>query len=228
MDLILRLVLAILGTCILLYLNWLIYLLHSHPWALWKINNHRYFSASGNPVTLLDKVHQKLTYLKIVMISSCACFAAYQIAYWCLGWIPDDWGKVDEYGDWVTFRSSLSVIFSIYGGLFFLEGVGRGVSGRVAKDTYQAEAILRDQIDDANSVEELIKLKDKFELAINKGARALSERNTDIYSKFADIFPDQIYEREVLSNASNLINKRLVTLQLMGVNVQKQLDVDLS
>ena len=91
--------------------------------------------------------------------------------------------------------------------------------GEWQKDTYQAEAILRDQIDDANSVEELIKLKDKFELAINKGARTLSERNTDIYSKFADIFPDQIYEREVLSNASNIINKRLVTLRIMGVNV---------
>ena len=219
MDLILRLVLAILGTCILLYLRWLIYLLRSHPWALWKMNNHRYFSASGKPVTLRDKFHEKLTYLKIFMIIFAACFASYQIAYWCLGWVPDDWGKYDEYGDWVTFRSSLSVIFSICGGLFFLEGVGRGVSGRVAKDTYQAEAILRDQIDDANSVEELIKLKDKFELAINKGARTLSERNTDIYSKFADIFPDQIYEREVLSNASNIINKRLVTLRIMGVNV---------
>lgn len=106
-------------------------------------------------------------------------------------------------------------------GTFFLEGVGRGVSGRVAKDTYQAEAILRDQIDVADSVEELIKLKDNFELAINKGARTLSEQNTDIYSKFADIFPDQIYEREVLQNASNLINKRLDTLRFMGVNVQE-------
>ena len=221
MDLILRLVLAILGTCILLYLNWLIYLLRSHPWALWKMNNHRYFSVTGKPVTLLDKFHQKLTYLKIVMIIFAACFAAYQMAYWCLGWMPDYWGKQDEYADWVTFRSSLSVIFSIYGGLFFLEGVGRGVSGRVAKDTYQAEAILRDQIDAAGSVEELIKLKDNFELAINKGARTLSEQNTDIYSKFADIFPDQIYEREVLQNASNLINKRLDTLRFMGVNVQE-------
>ena len=53
----------------------------------------------------------------------------------------------------------------------------------MAKDTYQAEAILRDQIDNAKIVEELIKLKDKFELAINKGARTLSERNSDIYSK---------------------------------------------
>ena len=68
MDLILRLVLAILGTCILLYLSWLIYLLRSHPWALWKMNNHRYFSASGKPVTLRDKFHEKLTYLKIFMI----------------------------------------------------------------------------------------------------------------------------------------------------------------
>ena len=57
-----------------------------------------------------------------------------------------DWGKDGENGDWVTFRSSLSVIFSIYGGLFLLEGVGRGISGRVAKDTYQAEIILRDHI----------------------------------------------------------------------------------
>ena len=143
------------------------------------------------------------------------------MSYWCLGWMPDDWGKDGEYGDWLTFRSSLSGIFSIYGGLFFLEGVGRGVSGRVAKDTYKAEAILRDQIDDANSVEELIKLKDNFELAIKKGARMLSDRNTDIYFKFADIFPDQIYEREVLSKASNLINKRLDTLRFMGVNVQE-------
>ena len=143
------------------------------------------------------------------------------MSYWCLGWMPDDWGKDDAFGDWLTFRSSLSGIFSIYGGLFFLEGVGRGVSGRVAKDTYKAEAILRDQIDDANSVEELIKLKDNFELAIKKGARMLSDRNTDIYFKFADIFPDQIYEREVLSKASNLINKRLDTLRSMRVNVQK-------
>ena len=143
------------------------------------------------------------------------------MAYWCLGWMPDDWGKDDAFVDWLTFRSSLSGIFSIYGGLFFLEGVGRGVSGRVAKDTYKAEAILRDQIDDANSVEELIKLKDNFELAIKKGARMLSDRNTDIYFKFADIFPDQIYEREVLRNASNLINKRLDTLRFMGVNVQE-------
>ena len=135
--------------------------------------------------------------------------------------MPDDWGKDGEYGDWITFRSSLSVVFSIYGGLFFLEGVSRGVSGRVTKDTYQAETILRDQIDDADSVEELIKLKDKFELAINKGARTLSEQNTDVYSKFADIFPDQIYEREVLRNASNLIDKRLDTLRFMGVIVQK-------
>lgn len=213
MDLIARLILAILGTCILLYLGWVIYLLRSHPRALLFV--------TSKPVTLLDKFHQKLTYLKIVIISFAACFAAYQVAYLCLSWMPDDWGKDGEYGDWVTFRSSLSVIFSIYGGLFFLEGVGRGISGRVAKDTYQAETILRDQIDDADSVEELIKLKDKFELAINKGARTLSERNTDVYSKFADIFPDQIYEREVLSNASNLINKRLDTLRFMGVNVQK-------
>ena len=111
-------------------------------------------------------------------------------------------------------------LFNLWGS-FFLEGVGRGVSGRVAKDTYQAETILRDQIDDAYSVEELIKLKDKFELAINKVARTLSELNTDVYSKFADIFPDQIYEREVLSKASNLINKRLDTLRSMRVNVQK-------
>ena len=121
MDLILRLVLAILGTCILLYLNWLISLLRSHPWALWKMNNHRYFSVTSKPVALLDKFHQKLTYLKIVMIIFAACFAAYQMACWCLGWMPDYWGKQDEYADWVTFRSSLSVIFSIYGGLFFLK-----------------------------------------------------------------------------------------------------------
>ena len=213
MDLIARLILAILGTCILLYLGWVIYLLRSHPRALLFV--------TSKPVTLLDKFYQKLAYLKIAIISFAACFAAYQMAYLCLGWMPDDWGKDGENGDWVTFRSSLSVIFSIYGGLFLLEGVGRGISGRVAKDTYQAETILRDHIDDADSVEELIKLKDKFELAINKGARTLSERHTDVYSKFADIFPDQIYEREALSNASNIINKRLDTLQFMGVKVQK-------
>ena len=135
MDFILRLVLAILGTFSLFYLSWLIYLLRSNPWALWKMNNHRYVCVTGKPVTLLHRFHQKLTYLKILMIVFATCFAAYQMAYWCLGWMPDDWGKDDEFGDWLTFRSSLSGIFSIYGGLFFLEGVGRGVSGRVAKDT---------------------------------------------------------------------------------------------
>ena len=52
MDLIERLILAILGTCILLYLGWVIYLLRAHPRALLFVNS--------KPVTFLDKVHQKL------------------------------------------------------------------------------------------------------------------------------------------------------------------------
>ena len=77
-------------------------------------------------VSLVNQLHcltgsiKNLLIKKILMIVFATCFAAYQMAYWCLGWMPDDWGKDDEFGDWLTFRSSLSGIFSIYGGLFFL------------------------------------------------------------------------------------------------------------
>jgi hypothetical protein len=222
MDWTLRLVLGILGTGILLYLSWFLYLLHSDPWALWKMNKlNAYNSADGKPYTLREKAHDKLKYVKFGILVFVSCFAAYHVAYLCLGWMPDDWIKRTEDGDWVTIRRSLSGVLSILGGLYFAEGVGRGVNGRVAEDTYQAEAILRDQIDDAHSVEELIKLRDNFELAKNDGARTLSKQHNDIYSKFAEIFPDQRYEREILWDASTRINKRLRTLKSMGVDVQE-------
>jgi hypothetical protein len=223
MDWILRLVLGILGTGILLYLSWFLYLLHSDPWALWKMNKLNGYSSSvtGKPITLSEKAHDKLKYVKFGIIIIAACFSAYHVAYWCLGWMPDDWVKRNEDGDWVTVRSSLSIVFSVCGGLFLAAGVGRGVNGRVAEDTYRAETILRDQIDDAHSVEELIKLRDNFELAKNDGACTLSKRHNDIYSKFAGIFPDQKYERRILWDASTRINKRLSTLKSMGVDVQE-------
>ena len=38
MDWLLRLALGIAGTGILAYLSWFLYLLHSKPWVLWKMN----------------------------------------------------------------------------------------------------------------------------------------------------------------------------------------------
>jgi hypothetical protein len=222
MDWILRLVLGILGTGILLYLSWFLYLLYSDPWALWKMNElNGYSSVTGKPFTLSDKAHDKLKYVKICIFITAACISAYHVAHWCLGWMPDDWGKRNEDGDWVTVRSTLSWIFSLYGGLFLAAGVGRGINGRVAEDTYRAETILRDRIDDAHSVEELINLRDNFKLAENDGAHTLSTQYNDIYAEIVKIFPDQKYERGVLRDASTRINERLRTLKSMGVDVQE-------
>jgi hypothetical protein len=174
MDWLLRLVLGIVGTSILLYLSWFLHLLHSKPWVLWKMNElNGYNSANGEPFTLREKVHDKLKYVKFGILVFASCFAAYHVVYLCLGWIPDDWVKRTEDGDWVTVRSSLSGVLSRLGGLFLAEGVGRGVNGRVAADALEAETILYNEIDEAHSVEKLIKLKRDFEVAKDDGARTL-------------------------------------------------------
>ena len=88
MDIFWQIVFGILGTGVFLYLGWFILLLNTSPQTLLEMNNPK-----------KTTWHNILVGAQFLLLGSLAIGATYGVVYWCLGWMPDDWGRVDEYGE---------------------------------------------------------------------------------------------------------------------------------
>ena len=157
-----RIVLGVAGTSLLVYSSWLLYLLFARPWELLKMFDLKSYTGSGvYSGSRKEHLHEKLMYAKLLFIFILGFLAMYQLADWCLGWMPDDWFKRNQEGEWVTIRSSISVTFCSCAGPALLYGIGRGVLSRVFVDVLLVKNTLRDEIDDVGNVKDLKGLKMK-------------------------------------------------------------------
>lgn len=70
---------------------------------------HQIFDENGWKY-LLPIHHKIMTVFAIIGLF----VAMYNVCNACLYWIPSDWGSVDEYGEYTTFRNMISSIFSLF------------------------------------------------------------------------------------------------------------------
>ena len=83
-------------------------------------------------------------------------------AYFVLGWIPEDYGSINEDGDFVTARFHLSIVAGLYLGGFTLWGIGKLVTAKVFADQRRLEIVLRNQIENCSSDRDCKKLGKEF------------------------------------------------------------------
>ncbi len=155
----------------------------------------------------------KLNAAKVVLLIIILGFSMYQISFWFLGWMPNDWGKLDD-GEWITLRKSFSTIFAIYGGLFLAEGIAGGISATVEADKFKAERILWNEIDDASSVRELQKLRKHFDLYSTRDFVAHNHPTNGYIQQIDNISLSSSEQRQLFLEAAQKIDRRLNQLAL--------------
>ena len=158
---------------------------------------------------------------QVIGLFALSCFAMYQVSFFFLGWMPSDWVKLDEYGEWVTVQSSLSGVFSMYLGFFLFQGVHKGVIARVEADELRIEHLLRDKIDSVYSIQDLKDLKDEFSVVLTDGFRSIERPPLGGYlreiedSKLNKNIYDELFRKSIAR-----IDKRFIYLRGMGVDVE--------
>lgn len=154
-------ILGISGSATILYLLYFIYLLRDHPRVIWNMN----IPASHYKISFQEKIDVFLLFL-------CAGFliyGTYSIAFFLLGWMPDNWGGFDYDAEkWVTTRSSISFTIGIIGGGFFCSTIWQGIKGRLRTDEYWLAIKLRNKIDQTTSKKGLEELKANISTAIEE------------------------------------------------------------
>tara|TARA_R110000803_G_scaffold98120_1_gene166280 strand:- start:30 stop:740 length:711 start_codon:yes stop_codon:yes gene_type:complete len=210
---------AILSTGALIYFGWFLFLILAKPYSIWRMNYRQYHTnIYGQQTTFSGHVHEKLIYLKYITFFIMEIVALYQLSMICLHWMPNDWMRRTEDGEWITMQSSISGVISFYGALILSSIIAKGIKARVANDQHKIDLMLIERIDDARDLASLIRIKDEFSKAYDQGAHSISKGYTDIYKKIADIAPDRFAERSAFAKAMENIDKRLEFLQQNGVS----------
>ena len=120
---------GVIGTGLLIYVGLFIYVLMDDPRFVAEMNEFKRSSHSRISWPEVANMAQLIVMLTMSFI------ATYQIAFLLLGWMPDDWGGIEE-GEWVSTRRSLSVVFCTYAGVGLAVAIGRGLNGRISKATH--------------------------------------------------------------------------------------------
>tara|TARA_R110002110_G_scaffold376568_1_gene586434 strand:- start:7029 stop:7655 length:627 start_codon:yes stop_codon:yes gene_type:complete len=201
MDLPWRIVFGLLGTGVLAYVGWFIFLLNTEPRAVWEMNN---LTGSGRTTW-----RERFSGGKLVLIFLLTCFAAFEVAYWLLAWVPENWGKVDEYGEWEPARRGMSVAFAIIGGFFLSNAVGRGIKARLLADELLVDQILRDEVDRAYSAQGLESLRQELEVAASDGVHMDSYFDNGYLDKVYRYHLPPDVQRELFVTAMGRIDDRL-------------------
>ena len=103
----LQIIVAMLSSAVLIYSCWFIFILITDPYRLVELNR----SNSGKG--LKDRIETTHLFTGIGL----GILAMGSLAFSLLGWMPDNWGRVDEYGEWASYRYLLSYSFAITGGV---------------------------------------------------------------------------------------------------------------
>jgi hypothetical protein len=227
MILIGKVALAAAGTWLMVYLIIFLFLLVQRPWAIWKLDRFEYHPSTVSPssATWQERLHNNSKAVKIFILLGACCFAAYQLAYWCLWWVSDDLGGLSE-DEWAITRVALSIGFALYGGVSLASGVGKGVEGRVSSAQFLAEGVLRDKIDNSLSVKSLLRLQSDLDEAHIRAARMGSSKSAPpqddrVYQQIAELLPDIESQKFAYRAAVQQINQRLKGLESMGVDVSE-------
>lgn len=182
-----------------------------------------FLAARGKSITLYSTSHtfllswrQKI-FLAFAALAFLICM--YKGAEAMLWWIPSTWGGVDEDGEYQTLRASLASLFSILGGLAFVQFIDAATHDKfflriVSERAAEFERILKASI----STWELPMLKKEYE---GKLLTIESEmyRPAGLRSRFADLLPEgrraQIY-RELIFYVEQLESKNKTTGKPVG------------
>ncbi len=199
------------GTGTLLYICLFVYMLNVDPNQIRKLEHAKWETGR----------HDLLEIIQVLGLFVLSFFVMYQVSFFLLGWIPSDWGNIDEYGEWATTQHSISLVFCTYLGVFVFQGVHKGIIARVEADELRIEHLLRDEIDSAYNIQSLKDLKDEFSVALADGfgnierpysggyLRAIEESklNQDIY--------DELFRKSITR-----IDKRFIHLRGMGIDTE--------
>jgi hypothetical protein len=89
--------LGVLGTGTLIYFGWVIFLLDFRPIGLGLGED----TSLPHDPTWRDRRRVTLGFAKVILLVIIACFSMYEVSYFLLGWMPDEWGRLDD-GVWAT------------------------------------------------------------------------------------------------------------------------------
>ena len=203
--------LGILGTGTLIYFGWVIFLIGFRPISLGNEEGKLPYYP-----TWRDKMRVAPVYAKMILLVIIICFSMYEVSYFLLGWMPDDWGRLNN-GDWVTPRGNLSVLFGLIGGIFLAEGILKGVGGRIEAHKAWVQIYIRDKIYLAEDEQQLSKLRDDFERAKNKAREAIKPRPmSDYIDGIKPIELPPTTQWHLILEAIEKIDRRLEQLNCQG------------
>lgn len=104
-----------------------------------------------------------------------------------LFWIPDEWGSLDEKGEWQTWRSSLSFLFAASGGVVLLQFIDRAQGkGLLLKQTHEKAQEMERIIAAIGSPERLEGLKQEYEAIIE----GIKHENPEADAFHGHLLPD--------------------------------------
>lgn len=216
-------ILGIAGTGSLLYTCLFVIFLNTDPDALLRLNRPNYAKARHRvESTFFDNVKDNWANIaQVIGLFALSCFAMYQVSFFFLGWMPSDWGNLDEYGEWATVQSSLSGVFSMYLGFFLFQGVHKGILATVEADKLRIKLLLRDEIDSAYKIQGLKNLKDEFSVAMADGLGNIERPYSGGYLRaIEDSKLNQDIYRELFRESIARIDKRFIFLRSIGVDTE--------
>lgn len=177
-------VFGLMGFGALLFLCYSVFILYSYPYEYLKLNHE------SNDSNIFYR------YLMLFAPALALFFGLYQIAYFLLGWMPEDWGRLGEDG-YVTFRSSLATGFSSITGFFLLVSIHKGISAQVCLSEIDFGNYLNKRIN-YSLKPDLENLKEALNTALTGGKRKVFTIDNKLYyaidtSKLPKEILDEIY-----------------------------------